>query len=264
MTQAVKALMFVALVLTGEVAFGSEKAAPLLSTQWGQRGQYAKYSPQNYRVGCWSTALGQILFHHRMFPHGRVRYRCTNGILVQENLDEHEFDESRLLDSTDEVAQYLYAVAVVIQKDFGTGKYRLNHRQRAQAVARHFSCRAVLYKAKDIGSLQTLIRAEIEKGRPVMIHLRDKKRKHFHAAVVDGYRTTDEATTFHINMGHAGRDDGWFRLDRPVGKYDDTAYHRLITVSPIRPRPMAPADAKRPRRGRRQPKQPNQRIQPTD
>jgi len=37
------------------------QASPLLQTHWDQRDEYAMYAPRQERLGCWSTALAQIL-----------------------------------------------------------------------------------------------------------------------------------------------------------------------------------------------------------
>jgi hypothetical protein len=213
-------------------AIAAEKVGPLLSTQWNQRDDYAQDAPRNQRVGCWSAALGQILYYHKLFPRGHVRYTCTDGTVIDEDLNKFEFPEDHALNATDDIARYLYAVSVVIQKDFGTGDYCVGHKARARLVSRHFGCRAALLDIKDLRSLDQALRRELDQGRPVMMHL-SSKSKSYHATAVDGYETGGEATLFHINMGHGGEGDGWFRLDKPIDKYDDTTYHKLVMVAPL-------------------------------
>ena len=36
------------------------------------------------------------------------------------------------------VAQFEYAMALVVQKEWGTGEYMLSHQQRAESIAQHF------------------------------------------------------------------------------------------------------------------------------
>ncbi len=218
----------------------------LLKTQWGQRGAYAKYSPQNKRLGCWSTALAQILYHHRLQPAGAVRYRCKKGYSLSQNLESHRFNWKRFLPRVfpktpaafrDEVAMYIYFTSLAIQKDFGTGSYVIGHAERAAAVARHYGCETELYASRHVRAetMKTLIRQEIDAGRPLMMHLRDRARKQFHAVAVDGYRMRGGKFFVHINMGHEGKEDGWYEYAGAVTKYDDTRYRKLIAVKPKRP-----------------------------
>ncbi len=227
------ALLLAVVAALAQSASAFEGVRPLLSTKWGQRGEYARYAPNHHRVGCWSTAFGQILFHHRLLPkEGIVRYRCGNeDISIVEVIGAYEFDERKLSGSTDETARYLYSIAVIIQKDFGTGSYVLNHQERAGMIEKFFNCTTKMRRLNG-KALGDLLKAELDQNRPVLIHLRDRMKKRFHAAVVDGYRSTSGATLFHLNMGHMGWDDGWFRLDRAVGGYDDTTYHRVVTIIP--------------------------------
>jgi hypothetical protein len=103
-----------------------------LNTSWGQVGkEYAKYSPYHWRVGCWSIALAQILYYHRLEPHGLAAYNCSKGYVIKEDLNYKfnwelfvkKFDNNTPSDSKDEVAKYIYFASVVIQKDFGTDFY---------------------------------------------------------------------------------------------------------------------------------------------
>jgi hypothetical protein len=137
-------VVFIRLVLLGmaAVAASSGQTAtsaaaeiqPLLTTQWGQRGLYAKYVPNNERLGCWSVALAQILYYHRVQPAGQVSYE-GDGYRVRESLD-HRFDWDLFADTVteatparkqNEVAKYCYYAAIVIGKDFaGEAAYHGN------------------------------------------------------------------------------------------------------------------------------------------
>jgi hypothetical protein len=213
--------------------YSFDGVSPLLSTQWGERGTFAKYAPNNDRVGCWSTALAQILHYHKLLPHGQVTYRCSNGLRVKEDLDQHRFDMPQLTHSPDEIARYLYAVSVVIQKYFGTGYYCVGHKQRAALIEQHFKCEAIYTATSNLSQLHRMLQSELDAHRPVMMHLRNQGRDKFHAVVVDGYETKGTRLRYHLNMGHEGQGDGWYRLDKAVEKYNDTNYHSIITVKPI-------------------------------
>ena len=216
--------------------------APLLRTQWGQRGEYAAFAPQQQRVGCWSTAIGQILRFHGLAPRGDVQYRTTAGTSLELDLESHKFDFRKLASSLAkrtplaqkrEVAGYLYCVSLTIQKDFGTGSYVLSHRDRADAVSEHFACTATLHETptKSLKQLGELLKSELNHGRPVMMHVRSLK-KDYHAVAVDGYRIQNDIFYMHVNMGHGGKEDGWYRADRALSIYDDIPYRKLMTITP--------------------------------
>ena len=226
-----------------------QQQAPLLLTRWGQRDDYASFAPRNERVGCWSTALAQILFYHGLFPEGSVSYRCSDDTELIQNLGSHRFSSRRFVPTftpatpplcKQEVARYLYFTSLAIQKDFGTGSYCLTHSKRAEAIARHFACetRFLETPSTSLKEIAETIVNEVSSKRPVMMHMRDRAQKTFHAVAVDGYRFQGNLLWLHVNMGHGGHDDGWFRFDQPVGKYDDVAYRETITVRP--PQRLAP------------------------
>ncbi|WP_350340156.1 C10 family peptidase [Paraflavitalea speifideaquila] len=75
----------------------------LLKTNWDQYGLYTKYTPNNEVLGCWSTAMAQILYHHRLRPSGLVNYQCSKGFVITDTLDKYALswtDFSASLDST--------------------------------------------------------------------------------------------------------------------------------------------------------------------
>jgi hypothetical protein len=226
-----------------------EKNSYLLKTTWGQRDRYAKYTPENKRLGCWSVALAQILYFHRLAPNGTVSYLCSKkGCSIKEKLGENKFSWGLFVDKFDdktsptsqnEVAKYIYCTSVAIQKDFGTGSYVLKkHAQRAAAIARYYGCETKLYDNKkySLSRIKQIIKREINARRPLMLHLRalsaDLSDKDYHAVAVDGYRIRKGKFWIHINMGHKGSDNGWYDFAQPILKYNDNNYRKIITIRP--------------------------------
>ena len=227
----------------------SQSNSYLLETSWGQRDRYAKYSPNNERLGCWSVALAQILYFHRLAPNGTVSYLCTKkGYSIKKSLGENKFNWGIFVDkfddktstaSQDRVAKYIYCTSVAIQKDFGTGSYVLKkHAQRAAAIARYYECETKLYDNNkySLTQIKQIIKREIDGRRPLMLHLRslstDLSDKDYHAVAVDGYRIRNGEFWIHLNMGHKGSDNGWYDFSRPILKYNDNNYRKIITVKP--------------------------------
>ncbi len=118
-----------ALFLRPDQTFAQE---PLLRTKWEQINGFEKYTPGHQRTGCWSTALAQIACYHKLEPHGRMDYVCSDGQIINENLSSREFaladfqesiTDQTLEDIGDQMAAYNYFAAAVVKKDFGTGGY---------------------------------------------------------------------------------------------------------------------------------------------
>ena len=143
-----------------------------------------------------------------------------------------QIDGSTPANSAYEVSQYIYFMALVIQKDFGTGSYVLGHQGRADALEDHYACTSELHNLSPAGT-ENLIKDEIRADRPVMMHLRDLAHNSYHAVVVDAYNDDNGNFDVHINMGHDGADDGWYDFYSPILGYDDTGYHKIITVEPL-------------------------------
>ena len=241
---------------------------PLLETKWGQRGEYARFAPRiksgsndRFRLGCWSTALAQILYYHRLKPFGTVPPYTTsiNSSCIGEdgkpceivqpphnNFDWNEFvDEighNTPENKIEEVARYCYYTAVVVEKDFGTGDYILTkHSERANAVSTHYNTIAHLYSTKknkdSLGEIKQIICEEIINARPLMMHMRSVKvggKRHYHAVVVDGAGYIGQRFIIHINMGLMGRDNAWYDFDHIDETYNDDNYRKIITIKPLK------------------------------
>jgi hypothetical protein len=220
------------------------QAEPLIVTNWGQSGDYARFSPGHWRLGCWSTAFAQILYYHRLTPTGSVSYHCSTGYSISADFDSYCFDWDLFVNSInahtpqasiDEVAKYSYFAAVTVEKDFGTGDYVLGHYQRTSAIADHYNCETKLYSNLfySMSQIKAAIVEQVDALCPLLMHLRDKEQDNYHAVVIDDYSTTGGQFRVHLNMGHEGADNGWYNFDSPILGYDDNSYRRIVTVTPI-------------------------------
>lgn len=216
---------------------------PLMSTTWNQRGEFTRFSPAGERLGCWSTAVAQILAYHRLLPHGRESYSCTPGYVIDEDLGSYLFDWIRFVGYVDEttpqpciaeVALYGYYAACAVRKDFGTGTYAASYDGRAEGVEDHFDCRAWMMRSSGnpLSRIREALCREVESERLVMLHMRNVGKTGYHAAVVDAVREDGTNLFVHINMGHGGDDDGWFDFNRPIYGYDDNDYRTLMLIQP--------------------------------
>lgn len=258
----------ISIVLIGIILFtlafsGCSVGAPtkqdyLMDTEWDQMNLYAKFCPDNNRAGCWSTAIAQILYFHRMMPAGKVDYETTTGYKISEDLDSYEFNwdlfVSRIDDKTseksvDQVAKYIYYTSLVLEKDFNTGLYKtimneykdgaytLNVDNAIVNLDSHFNCKAMDYHYtkeeleayKD--DIEKLIKEDIDSSRPIMIYMEAKNNGH--AAVIDGYSYVDNKFMVHINQGAGGYGNEWYDFNKPFADELDDMNHRvLITIKP--------------------------------
>lgn len=233
---------------------------PLLDTEWYQKGLYAEYAPikdlrtgEHHRLGCWSVALAQILYYYRAETHGFVSYDTSEGceILggschIEEDLN-YEWDWSLFankLDTSaprlikDTVAKYCYFTSVVVQKDFGTGGYVLDHDKREVIEDHYYSIRAKYYTTWDeeytVDEIKDIVISEIMQGYPVMMHLNNKSNSsQWHAIAVDGVAKINGNYVFHMNLGYHNRSHidsgGWYDYNK-FGKWDNESYRSIITV----------------------------------
>jgi hypothetical protein len=133
----------------------------------------------------------------------------------------------------------MYYVALIIKKDFGTDNYIQCNDYHTSEVENHFNCLYHPY-AKEINSnlddilkgedgFYTIIKREIDLGRPVVFYYTNKKVIG-HAVVIDGYTVKNEITFVHANFGWGGKADGWYLLNEDLPK--DIKLVLLITVLP--------------------------------
>jgi hypothetical protein len=208
----------------------------LLSTHWKQMGGFEKHTPDSLRVGCWSTALAQIMYYHRLMPYGKVSYISRNGYRINENIDSSRMDfrhftssldSASSLVSADQMALYSYYAALAMRKDFGTDRY-MNKLAPADLLESHYRVKVKRFISwhcmlpYGTGKLEKVIVREIDAARPVFLHFANLK-DFGHSVVVDGYQYRDGNLFVHINQGQGGQTDGWYAFRKGILREDDTA-----------------------------------------
>jgi hypothetical protein len=235
------------------------KIGPLLKTSWKQEDKYNlynKYAPikdlrkDHHRLGCWSTALAQILYYYQSGTYGVVSYETSPGCAwngeschIEEDLN-REWNWGRFVFEltqytqdirVDEVAKYCYFTSVVIQKDLGTDGYVIKHDERSDAVEDHYySIRSNYYTTWDgkytVDYLKNIVISEIMQGFPVVMHLNKKNTKKYHAVVVDGVSKRNDVYKFHLNTGDGSRDGHWYEGFDKFDYWDNESYRTIMTV----------------------------------
>ena len=204
----------------------------ILKTTWGQKKIYSKFTPKKQRVGCWSTALGQILYHHKLKPLEKsVNYKISKNETVSFNIDQAKLN----FDKSDKLAlsYYSYYISGILQKDFGTSSYLIKGSKRHLELEKFFkNIEAHQYKLKNMDKEHfiLIIKHELDNKRPLMLFIRDKAKKKYHAVVADGYKYIDSKLHLHINMGSYGKYNDWYDFDKAIHKFDDNLYRRIITI----------------------------------
>ena len=116
----------------------------------------------------------------------------------------------------DAVAQLMYDVGVAFEMDYdlkGSGAYSTD----ALTVLPKFFLYSDDIKAIERSEVASdsqwfdLARQQVDKGLPVAFSIYSEDSGH--EVVIDGYRVSQGATTFHINMGWGGSYDGYYSLN---------------------------------------------------
>jgi hypothetical protein len=255
----------------------------MIDTEWGQHGHYKRLCPftneshtSRCRLGCWSVAIAQIINYHSdhysLQSYGYVSYECTNHSIepwkIESDLEETDYVWSKMANKInsaspesekDNVSRLCYDTAIVIQKDFGTGRYNTTEDlpdgpldELINELIEHFpSINADTEWDKDLTEAEIV--EEIDHGRPIMLytvgHNLTTGKNFPHAMIIDGYEYTGgppHTFKIHINYGW----DGPAGLELPITWYDyygdfpsydpncvfdNTSYRKglLIRLSPI-------------------------------
>jgi len=198
---------------------------PLLTTQWGQRGAYAKFTPTKVRTGCWAAALAQILYYHRVQPSGEVTFWHEGGQSNKVVALDHQFDWSLFVNSIsnatamasqDEVATYTYYTYLAINEKVAAPT-NVQPRTPFSDLARpglkkYFKCSTRRVRSGDAGGMDAVkktVVSELTAKRPMMLYA------HPHAFVIDGVRIGEKGFEVHLNCGWGGVDNKWYVFDQP-------------------------------------------------
>jgi hypothetical protein len=234
-----------------DLKYIDKKIPFLLKTEWDQAGIYARYTPTRVRVGCWSTAVAQIFYYHKLLPKSTVSYQCEEGYQINENLESYQInwdmfvnkiDDKTSEESVGQVAKYSYLTAVAMRKDFGTGHHNLGgngFKAFKNILETHFDCIVNVYQydkgifKQEKSQIVKIIRKEVKASRPVALWIGNPKWGH--AVVIDGYLKKGDLFLVHINQGMGGPGNGVYDLFSPiVPRYGDMYWREILTIKPKR------------------------------
>ena len=219
----------------------------LIQTKWNGSQPFNMVVPNNYELGCHSVAIAQVLFFHKLVPHEKVNYICSNGIKVERDFSNYTPDFDSLAYTSNDIeerlrktSEYIYNIASIVKKDFGTDQYLKCDDYHKSEIESHLNCKYQAYFEKIDGNLAAIlhrddgyyskITKEIEAGRPLGFYYSNNKNIG-HAVVIDGYVQKEDKIFIHANFGWGGKSDGWYLLEEDLPK--DLQYMLLITIDPL-------------------------------
>ena len=208
--------------------------APLVSTTWSQGAPYNSMCPGTSDarsvVGCAATAMAQIMrfwnypisgigsHSYLHSTYGTQTADFANTIYDWANMPNICYTNSPIA-QRNAVATLCYHCGVAIEMDYspsGSGavtlyEYNTTYPSVNNALKNHFdysdSLTVVRLENTTQSNWESLIRTELNLGRPVLYSGRDTASGH--AFVCDGYNSTGQ---FHFNWGWAGYCDGYYAI----------------------------------------------------
>jgi hypothetical protein len=214
---------------------GASEATPivdaLLQTRWDQGSPYNNQCPKKGSTrtvtGCVATAMAQVMkfWNHPATGTGSHSY-TWNGTDLSAVFGTTTYDWSNMTDTygssstTPEktaVATLMYHCGVSVEMKYntsGNGGSSASTYDVMSALQTYFSYAPVMqYKSKDDYGDEvwiTMLKRELNQGRPMQYKGSDAGGKGGHSFVCDGYDSNDN---FHFNWGWGGYCDGFYSVN---------------------------------------------------
>lgn len=219
---------------------------PMLQTTWSQGCYYNSCFPEDTTApcghlwtGCVATAMGQIMKYYNFPPIGTGTngYNSSYG-WVEADFENTEYDwagmENHLTEENNPVAELLYHVAISVNSQFfpnGTGAFDFDARDALVDYFNYKSEAQFYWRDSYQGDWKTMLREELDEGRPLLYGGADSQTSAGHTLVCDGYQDT---SFFHFNWGWNGNYNGYFYLDSLIagGSHFDIQHDAVVGISP--------------------------------
>ncbi|HOY32603.1 MAG TPA: C10 family peptidase [Bacteroidales bacterium] len=203
--------------------------SPLTTTTWSQGCYYNAMCPADPSLGttrcgrcptgCVATAFAQVLKYYN-FPAqgvGSKSYTHDTYGTISANFAATTYNwasmPNKLLSDNQATATLLFHAGVSINMDYGpngSSAYTTDVRKALVNTFKYASSTQYVYKTSYSDAQWTsLVKAELDAQRVVLINGYDEAAKAGHGFVCDGYDATNH---FHINWGWNGSSDGYFLL----------------------------------------------------
>ncbi len=177
------------------------------------------------RLGCWATALSQILYNLQVVPTGKVSYTYKT-VNLQSDVDfgAEKIDFSKIVNeidatSTDDEKRMTslyswYCLAALGNKG---DEYSSDYYTRMLEKYYPVTTSEIFYPStNNKNDVETFICNQLQNKRLIMVY-RDgvpssSEQPNGHAFVLDGIRFVDDIPYVHFNFGWAHNNDGWYDL----------------------------------------------------
>lgn len=214
---------------------------PLIKTNWGQEDPYdwqcPVYQGQYCVVGCVATAMAQVMKYWQ-YPEscsGVSSYYCStirktvpalgattfNYSLMLDSYCHWDWDNSQLVQDTytdaqaQEVAKLGRYCGQAVEMGYspeGSGAYTSDQLAAMKAFGYRSSAQYVQkggwYSNYSNSQWESMMRTELQAGRPILYAANDVNGGGGHAFICDGYNAGNGM--FHYNFGWYGTCDGWY------------------------------------------------------
>jgi hypothetical protein len=225
---------------SGPVKRGSDEyIAPMLATSWNQCHPYNLYTPAvtggteyyGYRAptGCNPTAFAQVLMFHRWPLHGEGTTQFSDGQGVTRGTHTADFSDAYDWGSMQPsysafgsnppaamaaVAELSYELGVAAAADFENGGTSSSTTDLGEMLGRFLYYGTTVSHFTQASLLPALLQ-DLRAGYPAIVSIPG------HAVVADGLLVSGGATTYHINYGWGGTNNGWWAANAiPGGALD--------------------------------------------
>jgi hypothetical protein len=236
-------------------AISQAQVGPLLKTKWDQGCGYNALLPSSTNntycnktvVGCSGVALSQIAKYWQYPNKGFGTISYLNDVTNKQitvNLDTVYFNWTKIGDSIGQVGKSDFNLqhlmkncAYVTRSRFGPEGTAGNFTSDTIATYLGYSimAKAMYPFPSNFDSVSTIIKKEIDNGRPVLLEINSTSGNFPHGLVIDGYKATNPIE-FHLNWGWGGRDNDYFALSTIYSKSLGTDFYPMRLVYNIKPR----------------------------
>lgn len=211
---------------------GSTSTGGWIETQWDQMYPYNMFCPNNWPVGCLSTAMVQVINYHRYIDDANfddtddyVVSSVSPSFTIDDDWQQYGFlsfpdlntylDSIRAYYSTNReltyelIAALSFAGGVSVDMQYapdGSGAYLSD---ADNALLYKFGYDSATYYWSSYPNFYSLLQEDMENARPALLGISGAGG---HAIICDGLNTDDNPPTYHLNFGWGGNSDGWYTL----------------------------------------------------
>ncbi|MDD2599343.1 MAG: C10 family peptidase [Kiritimatiellae bacterium] len=213
----------------------SELHGPALQTSWNQCNPYNKLCPDDpagtqyygYRApaGCVPVAYAQIMNFHRWPLHGYGAHTYTDsaGAITGAHsadfsgtyswgsmLSEYNPWSSNFGAAESAVAELMYELGVAAEADYEHGGTSSSAATLGSRLGEYFYYEPCVWSGSQ-SALIAPLEADLRAGLPCVVAIPG------HAIVADGLMVDNGVTTYHINYGWGGTNNGWWDANNVAG-----------------------------------------------